>query len=466
MRQRLLAACGVLLAGSLAAGEAFAQGGSVFLQSACASGRAGTGVASPCADGSSVLYNPAGLALRPGAFSLGIAGAWTQHTFAYDLTDQSVQRDPGIVPIPQAYMTGRLGNFGVGVGVFAPYGGGLDWPVEFEGRFMTYDQTTRAIYVQPTLSFAVVPGALSVGAGATFARGSIDVRQRADLSEVRPDPNVPLTFGNLGVPRGTDFADVNLAGSGWGTGWHVGVLLEPVDWISVGARYMHRVTTELEGDATFRPLETGLTVAPGSPFAGPPFNVPVGQRLDLLLQPAFQGPLADQGVQTSITWPEQAVVGVHLRPVRNLSLLFDYHYFGWSTWDQFPIDFQGAGQDTELALNYNNAEAFRFGAEYGAQEGLRVRAGYVYNTAASPPQGVTPFLPEGERDIFTAGLGFRLFGAQLDAFYQFIDQVDRRGRVRAPLPGQDVRALNIGVYSLDAHTFGVTFALQPRFLGR
>jgi long-chain fatty acid transport protein len=465
MRQKWFAACVVLLAASLAAGDATAQGGSVFLQSACASGRAGTGVASPCADGSSVLYNPAGLALRPGSLSAGLAGAWTQHTFDYDLTNEFVQRDPGIVPIPQLYVTGRLGNFGLGLGVFAPYGGGLDWPEFFEGRFLTYGQTTRAIYVQPTVAFAIVPGALSIGVGAMFARGSIDLNQRADLSEVALAPG--LTFGNLGVPRGTDFADVNLAGTGWGTSWHIGVLLEPADWISVGARYMHRLTTDMEGDATFRPITTGLAVAPGSPFLGPPFNLPLGTPLDALVQPAFQGPLANQGVQTSVTWPEQAVVGLQVRPIRNLSLLFDYHYFGWSAWDRFPVDFQAQGQDTELVLNYNNAEAFRFGAEFGAAQGLRARAGYVYNTAASPPEGVSPFLPEAERDIFTAGLGYRFpMGLQVDAFYQFIDQADRRGRVRGPLPGQNPLDLNIGVYSLNAHTFGATFSLQPRFLNR
>jgi long-chain fatty acid transport protein len=448
------------------AGAGAAQGSSVYTQSACASARAGAAAANPCFDGSAVLYNPAGLALRPGAISAGITGIWTRHTFEYDYTGQSVQRDPSIVPVPQVYATARFGDLGVGLGVFAPYGGSINWPETFEGRFVTYDQTLRAIFVQPTVAYAIVPGALSIGGGATFVRGNIYQDQRADLSEVAL-PGTPFTFATFGIPRGTDFANVNLQGSGWGTGWHIGVLLQPTDWVSVGARYLHRVTTELEGDAIFEPIPTGLVVAPGSPFAGPPFNAPVGAPVDALVQGAFQTTLADQGVRSSVTWPEQAVLGVHVRPLPALSLLLDYHYFGWSSFDRLPIDFQGEGQDTELVLNYNNAASWRLGAEYGVGEGLRIRGGFIYNTAASPTTGVSPLLPEGERNYLALGLGYRLpMGIQADAFYQYIDQIDRRGRVRSPLPGQNPLDLNIGVYSLDAHLFGITFAMQPGFLNR
>ena len=43
-----------------------AQGFSVNEQGSCAMGRGGTGVASPCADGSAIFYNPAGLILPNG----------------------------------------------------------------------------------------------------------------------------------------------------------------------------------------------------------------------------------------------------------------------------------------------------------------------------------------------------------------------------------------------------------------
>jgi long-chain fatty acid transport protein len=468
MQRSWLVAGIMLLSASLAAGEVLAQGSSVYTQSACASGRAITAAARPCADGSAVLYNPAGLALLPGALGVGGTGIWSTHTFAYDFTGQTVRRDPRIVPVPQGYLTARLGNLGLGVGVFAPYGGSINWPEDFEGRFVTVDQTLRAIYIQPTAAFAVVPGVLSFGAGVTLVRSSIDLTQHADLADVPlpPSPTTPAgaTFGSLGIARGTGFASVNLAGTGSGTGWHIGALLQPADWIAVGLRYMHSVTTDMEGDATFEPLATGLRLAPANPL-----GLPAGTPIDAVLAPQFQAgqPLGDQGVRTSVTWPAQAVIGAAIRPLPGLQLMADYHYLRWSAFDRFPVDFQGAGQDTELVLQYENAEAWRFGAEFDVGGALQLRAGYVYNTAASPETGVSPFLPEAERNVYTAGLGFRLpVGVQLDAFYQFVDQDARRGRVRAPVRGQDARDLNIGVYTLDAHVFGAMVSFQPRFLTR
>jgi long-chain fatty acid transport protein len=469
MQRGTLVAGTALLVASFVAAPAFAQGSSVYTQSACVSARAGAAVASPCADGSAILYNPAAIALLPGALGIGMTGIRSSHTFEYDATGQQVVRDPSIVQVPQGYLTARLGNrIGLGVGVFAPYGGSIDWPQTFEGRFVTYDQTLRAIYIQPTAAVAIVPGTFSIGGGVTFVRSNIDLRQRADLSEVGL-PGTQLTFGNFGIPRGTDFADVRLEGSGSGTGWHVGALLQPAPWISVGARYMHRVTTDMEGDATFGAVQTGLTIPPGSPFTGAPFNAPAGAPVDALVAGQFQagGALANQDVQTSVTWPDQAVIGVSVRPLRNLNLLADFQHFAWSTFSRFPVNFQGAGRDTELVLDYQNAQAWRFGAEFDVLGALRLRGGYTYSTAASPEGSVSPFLPEGERNVYTAGLGYRFpFGLQVDAFYQFVDQDARRGRTRTPQPGQTPVSANVGVYTLDAQGFGISFGLQPRFLTR
>ena len=67
-----LAVCGsVVLAGAPA--SLTAQGYSVNEHSSCAMGRAGTAVASPCADGSSIFFNPAGIASAA-------KGVWTIST--------------------------------------------------------------------------------------------------------------------------------------------------------------------------------------------------------------------------------------------------------------------------------------------------------------------------------------------------------------------------------------------------
>src|SRR2546422_444535 len=60
------------------------------------------------------------------------------------------------------------------------------------------------------------------------------------------------------------------------------------------------------------------------------------------------------------------------------------------------------------------------------------RGGYLYHGGAAPAETVTPLLPEGNRNEFTAGATGKLSrGLTPDLAYPFIRQNDRRG----PPPG-------------------------------
>jgi len=73
---------------------------------------------------------------------------------------------------------------------------------------------------------------------------------------------------------------------------------------------------------------------------------------------------------------------------------------------------------------------------------------------------VTPLLPEGNRNEFTAGATVKLSrGLTADLAYQFVRQNDRRGRTREALfkpAGHD--GLNNGLYNFHAHLFGVSLS--------
>ncbi|OLE74188.1 MAG: hypothetical protein AUG74_03785 [Bacteroidetes bacterium 13_1_20CM_4_60_6] len=71
---------------------------------------------------------------------------------------------------------------------------------------------------------------------------------------------------------------------------------------------------------------------------------------------------------------------------------------------------------------------------------------------------MTPLLPEGNRNEFTAGATVNLSrGLTADLAYQFIRQNDRRGRTREALFNQPATTgLNNGLYNFHAHLFGVS----------
>jgi long-chain fatty acid transport protein len=460
--RRYLVAAGMAAATSLASAPALqAQGSAVYTQSACMSARNGAGVAAPCADGSAVFYNPAALATLPGALGLGVTMIRTENTFTYDHTGEVVRRGPATTPVPHVYATRRFGDrFGAGIGVWAPYGLGIDWPETFEGRYVSYETSLRNVFIQPTVAYDAIPGRLALGGGIALVRGSIEINQRLDLATQQAQPGV--TFGMLGIPSGTDFADVRLEGAGTGVTGQVGALVQLLPNLSLGARYLHstRITFD-EGTATFTAVPTGLVVAPGSPLhPAPQSGEPV--PMDALVAGQFtEGALRDQRVRTEIELPPHAVIGLALQATPALRLMADYQWYGWSTFDEFPLAFEHL-PESSLLLDYEDAHVFRFGGEFAVSPALLLRGGFTYNTPAAPDETVTPLLPEGERNYFSAGLGYRVTpNLGVDLFYMTLTQADRRGRVR----GRDTRAqtadqLNVGLYTANAHLLGATLSWQ------
>src|SRR5881392_1808773 len=192
-----------------------AQGFGIYEQGACSMGRAGTGVAAPCTDGSAIFFNPAGLAgLKGGRATVGLTLLDVEGGFTDDIFQHTTKLNDPFLAIPQVYVAyGVTPKLGVGIGLFAPYGLQTRWPLSFDGRFSGYDNILRSVYVQPTVSYQVTPW-LSLGGGLDVVFGSVELNQRLDLADA-PVPTalgVPAgtLFSQFGIAPGTDFADTHL----------------------------------------------------------------------------------------------------------------------------------------------------------------------------------------------------------------------------------------------------------------
>ena len=443
MGRRILRPVGYAILALAAAAPLTGQGSSVYNQSACVSAAGGAAVASPCRDASSIYYSPGALALQPTAVSAGFSAIYNTGAFTYDQSGVEVEREAATPIVPHAYGSYSMDRWAVGFGVWAPYGLGIEWPEDFEGRFVSYKTQLRGIYLQPTIAYELIPGKLGVGAGPQIVLGGLELNQSQELALANPLLS--------GFPLGTDAVRAKLEGSGTGFGGQVGLYYNVSDRLSIGARYMHSVEVDLEGDGTFEQVD--ITGLPESVAAV------IGQ----MFEPG--GALVDQAVSASLTFPPQAVVGVSFAASPDLTISGDYQWTGWSTFDQIVADFEFAPDQT-LTLQYNDAHTFRTGLKYALSPRLEARGGFVYNTAATPDQTVTPILPEAERHLYGAGLGYEMGSFRADVFYNYVNQADRRGRVRSAIqgseaPGFDPATLNVGVYSSTAHLFGLTLSYSP-----
>ena len=434
-----------------------AQGYGVYEQGACTMGRGGTAAAKPCADGSGMYFNPAGIAGLPLSGSLGGALIWPSTKWANDNTQIQAEFLSKTYAIPNLYFVAPVARrYALGFGVYVPYGLTTEWnPNTFEGRFLGYKTSLKAIYLQPTA--AAQFGKLKIGAGLDITHLSVDLERKVDLSSQFAAPGV--TFGMLGIPYGTDFADGKVTGSAWGVGYNLGASYEVTPQLTVGVRYLARQKVNVDGGtAEFTQDPTGLVLT-----AGNPLGLPGGTPVDALLAPQFQtgGALVTQGVATSIRLPNQLVFGVAITPIRMLNLMADAQYTWWEVLDQIPLDFDILPNQT-LVLDDNSVWTWRFGAELllSEQRDLKFRLGYIFHEAAAPDQSVIPNLPEASRNDYSVGFGIRISKTfYLDAAYMFVDAVNRRGRTVDLVPGGPITN---GLY-FDDNASLLSFTLTATF---
>jgi long-chain fatty acid transport protein len=455
-----------LLLTAIISETAVAQGFSVNEHGSCVMGRGGTGVALPCNDASSILFNPAGIAGTMGwTVSAGVTAISAGGGFQNDLYQTTDDLQNSAIPVPHAYLAyGITPKLAAGFGFFVPYGLGTTWTTDFDGRFLGYNNDLRSMYFQPTLAYDVGKN-IKVGAGLDFVVGSLKLTQRLDLSDQEA---MGVSFGEIGIPFHSDFSNGELSAHGaTGFGGNFGISWDATDWISFGARYMLGVQLNYEGTATFTAVPTGIVLPPGNPVSvllqlPPDQPLPVDALLEQLDLYSDGQPLSTQTVKTGIKMPDQAVLGLALHASPALTLLFDFQWINWSVFDTLRAEFQYQDEDLVLIENYKDTYGFRFGVDWAANEKLAVRGGYLYHGAAAPDETVTALLPEGVRNEFTLGLGYQ-FSPMFrgDLAYQYLKQNDRRGRTRDALPGQaPTTDLNSGIYSFYAHLLGVTLAVH------
>ncbi len=452
-----------------------AQGFGIYEQNTCTMGRGGTAAAAPCADGSAIFFNPAGLAgLKGGRASAGVTLIHVMGGFTDDLFQQTTDLKDPLLVVPQVYVSyGLTPELGVGIGLFAPYGLETKWPLSFDGRFAGYDNIIKTYYVQPTVAYQVTPW-LSLGGGLDIVHGSVELHQRLDLSQT------PLivggvnygTFGQFGIAPGTDFADADLSASKTSVGGHLGAIARVNGQLSIGVHYLTKVSLDYAGTATFTQVTTGI-VTPADitiPVSPTPIVIPAGTNLDQLIGAPTSlgglgvfssgGLLAGQTATASIANPDMLVAGIAYKAAHDVTLLADYQWTHWSTFDVLNLTFSpNTLLNQALYERYKSTSGFRFGAEWAQSANVTLRGGYLHHGGAAPAQTVTPLLPEGERNELTAGATFKLASSVSgQVAYQYIRQDDRRGRTRETPNFAPTTALNNGLYTFSAHLFGVSLA--------
>ncbi|PWE00658.1 OmpP1/FadL family transporter [Marinilabilia rubra] len=347
--------------------QGFAEGYQVNLQGQKQTGMGHTGTGLLLGP-SSIHFNPGALSFLEGdvMFSGGVSGVISQNSFLKEQPSLYTGETDNPVGTPfSVYGAFRLSEkLMLGLGANSPYGNSLSWGEDWDGRYLIQDISLQAIFVQPTISYAITPR-ISIGGGPVLAFGSVDL--------------------NKALPLQSDEGDgsVNLNGSTTAYGYNVGVFVKVSKDVSLGVNYRSKVVMELDGgDATFDVPESFQT------------NFPDGNTFS-----------------AELPMPSNLTIGLGWKATDKLLLALDLQQVGWSEYQELNFDFEentAALEDSENPRNFENTMVYRVGAEYSALEQLKLRAGIYYDETPIPSDYLTPETPGTNKIGISAGVSWQL----------------------------------------------------------
>jgi long-chain fatty acid transport protein len=159
-------------------------------------------------------------------------------------------------------------------------------------------------------------------------------------------------------------------------------------------------------------------------------------------------------VKTQIKFPDEALFGVAVKPMPDLTVEVDGNHWGWSTLQNVPITFPG-GQlpNSNIVQRWKDSWAVRAGLNWTAAPAWQLRLGYVWDQTPQPEQVVNPLLPDANRNGVTAGIGFRGNPIDLDLGVMYLFFADR---TRAKTFADDPQGPFFGTYSTRALLISLT----------
>jgi len=355
-------------------------------------------------DASAVFYNPAGLAFLTGfRLKTNIHYLEITSTAEYPGSPESFKSTPHQIRLSNSISLNIKDRIGFGIGGFTPNTMDTKWPESWVGNELSINSKVNTFYIRPVVAVKI-SNHLALGAGIDFI-----------FANVAWEYNRIFTFQESGSGyylAVSSESDV----SGKGIGFVTGILIRISDNLRIGGRYQPNVKLDLEGLHSFR--------------------IPFGYNPDFFI---------DQEVTSTLTVPQEFVLGFMYSPVKSLSLQLDLQWIGMSKIKQWEFylnpqfyeeydDYYGTKPDYArqgIDLNLRNTSRIMFGIDYHFRNLISLRAGYTYQKSSADSQMLHPVFPDLDTNILSFGIGYEgpLFstyrndeiigGFSIDGYFQY-----------------------------------------------
>mgnify|MGYP005853645633 CR=1 FL=1 len=358
----------VFLLVSLALTQVYAGGYRVSLQGNRALAMGHTGVA-VINSAEAAFFNPAGLVYLENKLnvSAGAYGIFSSTKWQNSDTGQFAEVEDNVSTPFFLYGSYKLNEWSaVGLAVYTPYGSRVEWQKDWAGSHLVNDIELAAFFIQPLVSLKLSEH-FSIGGGPIYATGNVEFNRNI---------NRTLTDEN-GVRSNVNIDDSGV--SEWG--WSASFLFTPTDKLRIGFNYRSEIILDAEGgDAVFS-------------------NFP-----DSALVPVSNGQTT---FNASLPLPAELTVGLSYQFTEKFLFAFDYNRAFWDVYDSLDIVFNDPNiPDSINPRNYQNANIYRFGAQYQAMDNLTLRGGFYYDETPVQAGFFAPETPRNDSQGYTAGFSY------------------------------------------------------------
>lgn len=354
---------------------------------------------------SAIYYNPAGITqfqghnIRAGVYAISLNSQYSAPAGSRVETKDKIQA------VPQLYYTFSPANIPVafGLGVYAPYGLGLEWPENSGFRSLATKGRITYLTLNPVFAWKA-HSTFSIAAGPTFNLADAELRRGI-------------------IAPGDQF---KFTGDGTDVGFNAGLQWRPHEQHSIGLSYRGSTTVDLRGKT-----DTRSTV----------FFIPSGSET----------------ASARFRFPQHLIAGWSYRPTPAWNFEFNAD---WTDWDHLDtVTIKQASGDLSQPFNWRSSLFYEWGATRFFSHGWRASAGYIYSENSVPDGSFNPIVPDSDRHIFSAGIGGQHKSFNWDAAYQFAYGPPRNvlGSPPSAFTGESAD----GRYRFTSHAF--TISLQYQF---
>lgn len=387
-------------------------------------------------DGSTVLFNPAGIVELPGIqTNLGLQGLDWRIFHANRATGDFNQNVMKLLLIPSFYVTANPGKlldnrFAFGVGVNSPFGLANTFPSISVARYVGYKNSLRTVGTTFAGSVKLTEW-LNVGAGAVNY-------WIYDYGQIFNYPNAFLT-GVAGAADGKVLTDTH----GFGWGWNFGILLKPHPKHRLAFSFRSKADVDVHGRLVIDDIF--LPVAQGFP----------------------NNPHFETGIHSDIQIPANITIGYAYVPSEKWSAEFDFGITQWEVFKDQDFDFDQPNATLRalgtIPRDYNTTISIHLGGHRQINKKWDAYGGFGFYEAASPKKHVDNFLPDANRYFWTFGTSYQLTErARIDLSYLFMLFSSRR--ISNPQTGVAKSGVSIdGRYTSILHGAFVTYVYQFDF---